>query len=157
MEIQHSIISQAVYGENGRAALPLNMFTKKSNDNQIGGEKKDIEHLGVPLVLALVNININKPCHHTNENMFDQPQIEQDDEYKQGPEEFETIPDEMYDSLLNTVLEEPIEEIPNSYEQSSPELVSIPPSDRRGSEYFSDSENNEDTPVKKYTRKNRKE
>jgi hypothetical protein len=135
MEIQHSIISQAVYGENGRAALPLNMFTKKSNDKQIGGEKKDIEHLGVPLVLALVEINLNKPCNHANENMFDEPQIEQVDEYKQGPEEFETIPDEMYDSLLNTVLEEPIEEIPDSNTYN----------------------NNEDAPMKKYTRKNSKQ
>jgi hypothetical protein len=132
MEIQPSIISQALYGENGKTALPLNIFMKKSNDNKIGGEKKDIEHLGVPLVLALVNININKPCNYTNENMFDEPQIEQVDEYEQGPEEFETIPDEMYDSLLNTVLEEPIEEIP-------------------------DSNNNEDAPMKKYTRKNRKQ
>lgn len=134
MEIQPSIMSQALYGENGKTALPLNIFMQKSNNNKIGGEKKDIEHLGVPLVLALVNININKPCNHTNENMFDQPQIEQDDEYQQRsePEEFETIPDEMYDSLLNTVLEEPIEEIPDSY-------------------------NNEYTPVKKYTRKNRKQ
>lgn len=134
MEIQQSVVSQAIYGENGRAALPLNMFMKKSNDKQIGG-KKDIQHLGVPLVVALVNININKPYNHTNENMFDESPIEQVDEYKprSEPEEFETIPDEMYDSLLNTVLEEPIEEISD------------------------DNYNNEDTPVKKYTRKNRKQ
>jgi hypothetical protein len=127
MEIQQSVVSQAIYGENGRAALPLNIFMKKSSDKQIGG-KKDIEHLGVPLVVALVNINVNKPCNHTNENMFE-PKEYIGYSGEQSPEEFETIPDEMYDSLLNTVLEEPIEEIPDS----------------------------EQVPAKKYTRKNRKQ
>ena len=124
MEIQPSIISQALYGEQGRVAVPLSVFMKHSKGGQIGG-KKDIEHLGVPMVLALVNINMNKPCNHLDEHSYDNP-IDEMAEYRSGePEEFAPISDEVYDSLFNTVLDEPIES---------------------ESEYL---------PVKKYTRKNR--
>jgi hypothetical protein len=124
MEIQPSIISQALYGEQGRVAVPLSVFIKQSKGGQIGG-KKDIEHLGVPMVLALVNINMNKPCNHPDEHSYNN-QIDEMVEYRPGePEEFAPISDEVYDSLFNTVLDEPIES---------------------DSEYL---------PVKKYTRKNR--
>jgi hypothetical protein len=121
MEIQPSIISQALYGEQGRVAVPLSVFIKQSKGGQIGG-KKDIQHLGVPMVLALVNINMNKPCNNPIEHSYDNP-IDEIAEYR--PEEFAPISDEVYDSLFNTVLDEPSES---------------------ESEYL---------PGKKYTRKNR--
>jgi hypothetical protein len=141
MEIQQSIVSQALYGDKGRVAIPLNVFMKQTKAGQVGG-KKDIEHLGVPLVIALVNVNMNKPCNHSYElgNPLDQNQEELSEEYdveglrgnsvELSSNEFEPISDEMYDTLLNTVLDEPIETEPETY--------------------------NEDSPVKKYTRKNRK-
>jgi hypothetical protein len=127
MEIQPSIISQAIYGKNGRVAIPMKVFMKQSNTRQVGG-KKDIEHLGVPLVVALVNINMNKPCNHSYD--FGNP-LEQNQELEpeELPTEFEPISDEVYDSLFNTVLDEHIETEPESY--------------------------SEESPVKKYTRKNR--
>ena len=124
MEIQPSIISQALYGEQGRVSLPLSVFMKPAKGGQIGG-KKDIEHLGVPMVLALVNINMNKLCNHPDERSNDKP-IDEMAEYVPGePKEFAPISDEVYDSLFNTVLDEPLESA------------------------------NEYLPVKKYTRKNR--
>jgi len=152
MEIQQSIVSQALYGDKGRVAIPLNVFMKQTKAGQVGG-KKDIEHLGVPLVIALVNVNMNKPCNHSYElgNPLDQNQEELSEEYdvedfennsgskaeglrgnsvELSSNEFEPISDEMYDTLLNTVLDEPIETEAETY--------------------------NEDSPVKKYTRKNRK-
>uniref|UniRef100_A0A6C0JX21 Uncharacterized protein n=1 Tax=viral metagenome TaxID=1070528 RepID=A0A6C0JX21_9ZZZZ len=186
MEIQHSIISQALYGENGRVALPINMFMKQSNADQVGGKKKDIakisgcaavryqensverslkefEHLGVPLIVALVNVNVrpstgisynnassldletaipsseigyikanddntNKSCNHTIQYMYDEPIDKMDEYIPSKQEEFVSISDEMYDSLLNNVLDEQIED-----------------------DLYSDN-----VPVKKYTRKNRK-
>lgn len=147
MEILPSILSQAVYGENGRAAVPLSVFMKQSNKGQVGG-KKDIQHLGVPMVVALVNINMNKPCNNTIHQMTEYIPNEPDDfaniyeeestryignsavnPVKQIPNEFVPISDEVYDSLFNTVLEEPIE---------------------------LEFHNNEYLPKKKYTRKIRK-
>jgi hypothetical protein len=133
MEINQSILSRAVYGDNGRVALPLNMFMEKSKDAH-GGGKKHIEHLGVPLVVALVEINMNNKCRH-NENKYS-PLLHNLDaaqapeittfsepikiaEYKSTPTEFQPISNEMYDSLLQSVLETPIEEIPDSYPVSS--------------------------------------
>jgi hypothetical protein len=137
MEINQSILSRAVYGENGRVALPLNMFMQKSKDAH-GGGKKHIEHLGVPLVVALVEINMNNKCRHNEPayspnsyashptllhnrdsaqgseiTAFSKPiKIA---EYKSTPTAFQPISNEMYDSLLQSVLENPIEEIPDSY------------------------------------------
>uniref|UniRef100_A0A6C0HHI7 Uncharacterized protein n=1 Tax=viral metagenome TaxID=1070528 RepID=A0A6C0HHI7_9ZZZZ len=133
MEIHKSIVSQALYGDNGRAAIPLNVFMKKSKNEQIGGKKKDIEHLGVPLVIALVEVNVNKPCNH-NENTFTDLLNDSENrilsmkktnshgfsdpieisEYKSNSRDFSPISDEMYDKLLNSVLEHPIEEIHDS-------------------------------------------
>jgi hypothetical protein len=140
MDIQQSIISQAVYGENGRAALPLRIFMEQSKNGQVGGKKK-IEHLGVPMVLALVNVNINKPCNNISERPIDQmvEYLPEDFENRyenestryiadQHSKELQPISDEVYNSLFNTVLDEPI-----SYE----------------------SYNNEYPYIKKYTRKNR--
>lgn len=129
MEIQQSIVSQAVYGENGRVALPLNIFIKKSKDAQ-GGGKKNIEHLGVPLVVALVEINMNNKCRHNESAIspllhnIDSTQVPSITtfsepikiaEYNSTPTEFQPISNEMYDTLLQSVLEKPIEEIPDSY------------------------------------------
>jgi len=129
MEIQQSIVSRAVYGENGRVALPLNMFMEKSKDAH-GGGKKHIEHLGVPLVVALVEINMNNKCRHNEtayspllHNMSSRqvPAITafsdpiKISEYNSKPTEFQSISNEMYDTLLQSVLEKPIEEIPDSY------------------------------------------
>ena len=132
MEIQKSILSRAVYGENGRVALPLNIFMEKSKDAQGGGKK--IEHLGVPLVVALVEINMNNQCRrdgntfspllHNLENDLDSTQYPKITtfsepmklyEYKSAPTEFQSISNEIYDSLLQSVLERPIEEIPDSH------------------------------------------
>jgi hypothetical protein len=127
MEIQPSIESQALYGDKGRVAIPLNVFMKQSKAGQIGG-KKDIEHLGVPLVIALVNVNMNKPC--VQHSYIDDDPLDQIVEYvpnesvERSSSEFEPISDEVYDTLFNTVLDEPI---------------------------------SEESPAKKYTRKNRKE
>jgi len=149
MTTQESIVSQAIYGENGRAALPLNVFMKHSKNAQVGGKKKDKDHLGVPLVLALVNVNINKPCNkedtfssllHNPPNEMSSAQEpiiisythprQQITEYNSDSEIFPPISDELYDSLLNTVLETPIEKIP-------------------------DSDTHDQIYVKKYTRRNR--
>ena len=135
MEIHPSIISQAIYGEHGRMSIPLSVFAKQSNNRQIGGNK-DIEHLGVPMVLALVNINMDKPCNHSIEHSYNN-QAELMDEYI--PSEFEpneteelaSISDEIYDSMFHSVLEEPITEVDDITEST----------------YL---------PSKKYTRKNRK-
>jgi hypothetical protein len=129
MEIQQSIVSKAVYGENGRVALPLNIFMNKRKDAH-GGGKKHIEHLGVPLVLALVEINMNNQCRHNetadssllyNLDSVQAPAITSFSEpikifeHKSNRSEFQPISNEMYDSLLQSVLENPIEEIPDSY------------------------------------------
>jgi len=120
MEIQQSIVSQALYGDKGRVAVPLNVFMKQTKAGQVGG-KKDIEHLGVPLVIALVNVNMNKPCA---QHIYNDEPLDQTVEYvPSGEEEFAPISDEVYDSLFNTVLDEYI---------------------------------TEESPAKKYTRKNRK-
>lgn len=130
MEIQPSIISQAVYGENGRVAVPIKVFMKQSKTRQIGG-KKDIEHLGVPLVVALVNINMNKSCTHSYDfgNPLEQNQEPEELSGEEISTEFQPISDEVYDSLFNTVLDEHIETEPEPYR--------------------------EELPVTKYTRKNR--
>jgi len=116
MEIHKSIVSQALYGDNGRAAIPINVFMKKSKNEQIGGKKKDIEHLGVPLVIALVEVNVNKPCNH-NENTFSELLHDNESKMfamkKSNSGDFSPISDEMYDKLLSSVLEHPIEEIPD--------------------------------------------
>lgn len=78
MEILPSIASQLLYGENGRAVLPLEMFMNKG---QIGGKKdKSVSeknaHLGVPLVLVV----LEKPCSQSSVI----------DNYMQIPESFDT-------------------------------------------------------------------
>lgn len=117
MDIQQSVLSKAIYGEQGRIALPLDMFMDKSKKGQHGG-KKDIEHLGVPLVLALVNINVQLPkqpnTFDIDDGTYSTRNIEQNYDnhmYNHSPDEYvsyEPISDELYDSLLNTVLDEPI-------------------------------------------------
>jgi hypothetical protein len=119
MEILPSILSQAVYGENGRTALPLSVFMKQSNQGQIGG-KKDIKHLGVPMIVALVNVNINKPCNQSGYLLDQIPEYVQDEpiyklestkylgNYEPMPTKYAPVSDEVYDSLFNTVLDEPI-------------------------------------------------
>lgn len=97
---------------------------KKSKESQGGGKK--IEHLGVPLVVALVNINMNTKCdektHFLNDLGNNVDYVQQspmtydsnEPEYKSRSIEFQSISDQMYDSLLQSVLEEPIEKIPDS-------------------------------------------
>jgi hypothetical protein len=117
MEIQPSIVSQALYGDKGRVAIPLNVFMKQSNVGQVGG-KKDIEHLGVPLVIALVNVNMNKPCaqHSYIDDPFDQTvEYVPNEPVERSSSEFESISDEMYDTLFNTVLDESTEPTAKKY------------------------------------------
>jgi hypothetical protein len=131
MEIQPSILSQAIYGENGRVALPLNMFMKKYKNTQFGG-KTSIENLGVPLVIALVEIHTDKQCHMNNIDTYNRAIANEPiEEYKQYNEyeqyksdympKYEPISDELYDTLLTKVLAEPIKEISpsDSYTKSS--------------------------------------
>jgi hypothetical protein len=127
MEILPSLLSQAVYGENGRAAVPLSVFMKQPNKGQVGGKTK-IEHLGVPMIVALVNVNINmnKPGNHNIDQMTEYIPNEPEDfaniyekdstgyfgnssltPVNRVPNEFVPISDEMYDSLFTAVLDEP--------------------------------------------------
>lgn len=125
METQPSLLSKAVYGQNGRVAIPLEMFMKKSEKTYFGGANHK-KHLGVPVVLALVEINVNKPCH--NNNMYDY--VKPSDSLVQynlnSPNNktvYEPISDEIYDTFINSVLDEhrehpsekQIEHIPKKY------------------------------------------
>jgi hypothetical protein len=110
MEIQPSLLSQVVYGQNGRAVLPLEMFMKKSEKTYFGGAN-DKKHLGVPVVLALVEINVNKPCHNNNNNnMLDyvspHHSIVQYTPNNINDTVYEPISDEIYDTMINSVLDE---------------------------------------------------
>ncbi len=129
MEILPSLLSQVAYGENGRAAVPLSVFMKQPNKGQVGGKNK-IEHLGVPMIVALVNVNIsmNKPNNHTidqmKEYMPNEPKdfanIYEEDSTRyignsvltpvnHNSNKFVPISDEMYDSLFTAVLDEPFD------------------------------------------------
>jgi len=183
MKIQQSIVSQAIYGDNGRVALPLDLFMKKSKDVKIGGKKKDISHLGVPLVIALVEIDRNIPLIHYNygststipspiAESFVQPDykslscdnhrypstssldIDAIDEYRSTPTGFQPISNDIYNSLLNSVLEKPIEEI-SYYDKSSQDNTLYPTSVRQYSLEDSDIYSPR-LSVKKHTRKNKK-
>jgi hypothetical protein len=125
MEIQPSLLSKAVYGQNGRAALPLEMFIKKSEKTYFGGATNK-KHLGVPVFLALVEINVNKHCHNNN-NMLDyvspSHSVVLNNQNTPNATVYEPISDEIYDTLINSVLDEhseypsekQIEHIPKKY------------------------------------------
>jgi len=67
MEIHPPLTSQLLYGDNGRAVLPLNIFLDNdmtNNPSKTGGKTPNSEknkHLGVPLIIAV----IEKPSMQT--------------------------------------------------------------------------------------------
>jgi len=92
MEIHPSITSQAIYGEYGRAVLPLRSFIKEPS------KCVNKEHLGVPIVIALVHVK--HPAYeysHIDNYAYDTPEPENNI--------FETISHDLYDTLLNKVLD----------------------------------------------------
>jgi hypothetical protein len=124
---------------------------KKTNIAQFGG-KPETQNLGVPLVIALVGVNVNNPCNRSVENMYDQS-IDQDGESPLDSEEFEPVSDGMYNRLLNTVLDEPVE--PTYFDNKSFTTNHISPTELH-SMIHTDPYNTTEEHVKKHTRKNRK-
>lgn len=149
MEIAPSILSQLVYGEKGNNAIPLSFYMKPDKKGQSGG-KKHIEHLGVPLVFALVNVNIVHETPRENTMLYELHHIpttysaieeiapSENSNYENillenepelhSSQKYSPISDEIYNRLLNSLLDEPISQSSLPYKNQ---------------------------PVKKYTRKTR--
>jgi hypothetical protein len=136
MEIYPSITTQAIYGNDGRAALPFGSFV---NDWSYGlkihtdqhdarcmerdAQGRDIthldikerskcvdkEHLGVPIVIALIPVSQRSHMYNHVHNM-DNYMADELDYGEPTYTDMETISPEIYDALLNNVLLEPIHE-----------------------------------------------
>jgi hypothetical protein len=106
IEIHPSITAQAMYGENGRAALPLDCFVKDRS------KCVNKEHLGVPIVIALIPTTSHHRTHCYNDmgNFMSEEVIDIGEPIEPKYKEIETIVPEIYDTLLNNVLLESMRE-----------------------------------------------
>ena len=124
MEILPSITSQLLYGENGRAVLPLEIFINKG---QTGGKKdKSVNekksHLGVPLVLVVLENPRSQSSvidnymqipdsfdtditnsSKDNKSMYDVNYLQEDTGL--GPSNYNPITDDEYNNMFSKLLD----------------------------------------------------